>query len=182
MDLTRQELVSHQEMENKNKECEEKELDAVRDVLERNTQFGDERSLCMIRSCINNQTQGVSPDFGTARVVQFVVVSRSAAHTKGTCPLPRPSRAASSLCMLLYRSPRANHAEPTTAPRGPSRNINEVGELRTVDTKNTATLSDWPLRSFQCTTPAGQGSTQRRPKSQTGVPRKCPGHGVMLTG
>lgn len=47
--------------------------------------------------------------------------------------------------------------EPTTAPRGPSRNVNEAGELRRVVKKNMATPSDWPLRSFQCTTPAGPG-------------------------
>lgn len=55
----------------------------MRDVLERNTQLGDERSLCMIRACINNQTQNVSADSGTARVVPFVAVSGSAARIKG---------------------------------------------------------------------------------------------------
>lgn len=49
MDLTRQELVSRQEMEKKNKERKEKELDAVRDVLERKIQLGDELPLCTIR-------------------------------------------------------------------------------------------------------------------------------------
>lgn len=82
MDLTRQELVSRQEMGKKNKECQEKELDAVRDVLERNTQHGDELPLCTTRSCINNQTQSVSSGFGAARVVPFVAVSRSAARIK----------------------------------------------------------------------------------------------------